>query len=222
MLAYAASRPRFAERKPSPNAMLAIIAAHVALAAVVMSARMELPPKTSFTRTVIDFIPLPKEPPPKPIATKVPQPPRPVPMPTPPQLDAAHPTPPLDWDPNPTFPGPGASPDPGSGPQIDLRPSPQPMPAATAARLLTPPSELKPSYPPSKLLTEEEAVLKLRLTIDGNGRVIAVDPVGSADRVFLEAARRQIMTHWRYRPATKDGHAVATSTVITLEFRIDG
>jgi protein TonB len=62
----------------------------------------------------------------------------------------------------------------------------------------------------------------LRLTIDASGRVIAVDPVGSADRVFLEAARRHLMAHWRYKPATEAGHAVTTSTVITLEFRLDG
>src|SRR5690348_12459206 len=116
MLAYVASRPRFAEPKPSPNAMLGIIAAHVALAAVVMSAKMELPPKPTFTHTVIDFIPLPKDPPPKPVATRSPQPARPIPMPNPRQ---PHPTqaPPQNWDSNPTLPGPGASPDPGPGPQ---------------------------------------------------------------------------------------------------------
>ena len=221
MLAYAASRPRFAERNPSPNAMLGIIAAHVALAAVVMSAKVELPPKTSFTRTVIDFIPVPKEPAPKPIATKIPQPPRPIPMPDARQPAPIHPTPPQN-DANPTLPDPGIAPDSGRGAQIDVRPNPQPVPLATAAKLLTPPSELKPPYPPSKLLSEEEAVLKLRLTIDASGRVIAVDPVGFADSVFLEAARRQIMTHWRYRPATEGGRAVTTSTVITLEFRLDG
>jgi len=221
MLAYVASRPQFAERKPSPNAMLAIIAAHVALAAVVMSAKMELPPRTTFTRTVIDFIPLPKEPPPKPIETKLPQPPRPIPVPTQRQPDQTQPTPPT-WDPTPLPRDPDVSPGPSPGPQIDVRPNPIPLPGPTGARLLTPPSELKPPYPPSKLVTEEEAVLKLRLTIDANGRVIAVDPVGSADRVFLEAARRHLMAHWRYKPATEGGHAVSASTVITLEFRLDG
>jgi protein TonB len=221
MLAYAASRPRFAERKSSPNAMLGIIAAHVALVAVVMSAKMELPPRTTFTRTVIDFIPLPKEPPPKPIQARATQPPLPNPMPHPRQPDEAQPTPP-SWNPPPLPRGPDASAGPGPGPQIEVRPNPTPVPQPTAARLLTPLSDLKPPYPPSKLLTEQEAVLKLRLTIDASGRVIAVDPVAAADRVFLEAARRHIIAHWRYRPATEDGRPVASSTVITLEFRLDG
>ena len=221
MLAYAASRPRVAERISNPNAMLAIIAAHVALAALVMSAKLELPPRPTFTRTVIDFIPLPKEPPPKPITTKLPQPPLPAPTPHPRQSDETQPTPPTG-DPIPLPRDSGTSPGSGPGPQVDVRPNPIPLPAPTGARLLTPPSELKPPYPPSKLLTEQEAVLKLRLTIDASGRVIAVDPVEAADRVFLEAARRHIMAHWRYRPATEGGRAVATSTVITLEFRLDG
>ena len=89
-------------------------------------------------------------------------------------------------------------------------------------RLATPASELRPAYPPSKLASEEEAVLRLRLTIDANGRVTAVDPVGAADRAFLEAARRHLIAHWRYKPATEDGHAVASSAVITLRFVLDG
>jgi protein TonB len=90
------------------------------------------------------------------------------------------------------------------------------------ARLLTPPSELKPPYPASKLLTEEEAVLTLRLTIDANGRVVAVDPVGRADRIFLEAARRYAIAHWRYQPATDDGRPIASSLTVTLRFELDG
>lgn len=220
MLAYAASRPRIGERSSSPNAMLAIIAAHVALAAVVISAKMDLPPRTHFTKTVIDFIPLPKEPAPRPIAQKLPQPPLPLPIPSLRHPDMPNPTPPLNWDPTPLPPGSGVGPDLGPRPQIDI--SSNATRPATRAQLLTPLSELKPPYPPSKLVTEEEALLKLRLTIDANGRVIAVEPVAPADRVFLDAARRYLMAHWRYRPATEDGRAVATSTVITLQFQLDG
>ena len=101
-------------------------------------------------------------------------------------------------------------------------PKPLSTPIHHDPRLLTPASELKPPYPPSKILSEEEAVLTLRLTIDPNGRVIAVEPVGRADREFLEAARRHLMAHWRYSPATDDGRAIASSTVITLHFQLDG
>ncbi len=64
-------------------------------------------------------------------------------------------------------------------------------------------------------------MLQLRLTIDERGRVTAVDPVGAADPAFLAAARKHIRAHWRYRAATEDGRAVASSTVITLRFQLD-
>jgi hypothetical protein len=52
--------------------------------------------------------------------------------------------------------------------------------------------------------------------------VIAVDPVGRADRVFLEAARRYLIAHWRYQPASEDGRSVASSITVTLRFELDG
>lgn len=51
--------------------------------------------------------------------------------------------------------------------------------------------------------------------------MIAIDPVGGADPVFLDAARRHILARWRYKPATEDGRAVASSTVITLRFELE-
>jgi len=40
--------------------------------------------------------------------------------------------------------------------------------------------------------------------------------------VFLEAARRHLIAHWRYRPASEDGRAIASTAVITLRFQLDG
>ena len=69
--------------------------------------------------------------------------------------------------------------------------------------------------------TEEEAVLRLRLSIDPRGRVTAVEPVGAADPAFLASARSHLLRYWRYRPATEDGRAVASSLVITLRFELE-
>jgi protein TonB len=102
---------------------------------------------------------------------------------------------------------------------IDFHPTP--VPASTPAQPLTAASELKPPYPESKLLAGEEAALTLRLTVDEHGRVVAVDPIGRADAVFLSAARRHLMAHWRYKPAMEDGHAVSSTLVVTLRFELD-
>lgn len=219
MLAYAASAPRTAERSSSPNALLAIIAGHVALVAVVMSARMDLPSRLiDHPMKVIRLQPIDPPPPPNPTQHR---PLRPTPGPT--VADPRIPLSPLpgpELAPIPTVPDTG----PITGPTWTPTPRPLPLPALVkiGPELLTAPSELKPPYPPSKLLAEEEASLRLRLSIDERGRVVAVDPVGRADPIFLAAARRHLLAHWRFRPASEDGRAVASTTVITLRFELDG
>jgi len=217
MLAYAASRPRIGARHSSPNALLIVISVHVAALAALMSAKMDLPARLVDPVTDVTFIPAPQPPPPEP---------RTLPQPQPHQQSFTRPDPtvalpdPQVADPTPQVPiidsWPGQSVDPP--PRAD----PQPLVVRTGARLLTPISELKPPYPPSKLLAEEEATLRLRLTIDERGRVIAVDPVGRADSAFLDAARRYLIAHWRYKPASEGGRALASTEVITLRFQLDG
>jgi protein TonB len=218
MLAYAAGRRTIGSRQSYPSALLIIVSVHVALLAIVMSARMErerLPPEPPITvETIHD--PLIE---PKPLPQPHPQQPQPAPLTTP-RAEPLPPLPPLSS--NPAHPDPGVVVD-GRGASVTptLPPPIATTPVHHDAHLLTPPSELKPPYPADKLLSEEEAVLTLRLTIDPNGRVTDVQPVGRADRSFLEAARRHLMAHWRYAPATDDGRAVATTTVITLRFMLD-
>jgi protein TonB len=219
MLAYAANRPVAVDRRPYPNAMLAIIALHVAVAAVVMSAKMQIDRQPTHP-TVVDLVRLPKPPPPVPYVRK---PTNAQPAPT-----SYRPNP-ADQQPLPQDPTFGLGPTADTGPANPLplpTPEPKPLPTqhlgSSGAQLLTPPSELKPPYPPSKLLNEEEAVLRLKLTIGADGRVVAVEPVGHTDPAFLAAARRHLIAHWRYKPATQDGQPVASSAVITLRFQLDG
>src|SRR5436305_9699125 len=114
MLAYAANGPRYAERRSSPNGMLAIIAAHVALLAAVMSAKMELPPRITHTPIKVDFIHSPTPPPPHVIRPHVTQRPIAFAPDPPPQIV---PTGPI-LDPIPALPGPGELAGPsGSQPQ---------------------------------------------------------------------------------------------------------
>lgn len=206
--------PAYVEHKRHSRALFLIIAGHAALIAAVMTAKMELPGRFIPAITQVKLIPLPPEPHPNP----PPQPAQqhqttvshvqqviPIPQPTPTQVDL-NPVPIAD-----------------AGPIVDLLPANTVTPAEPVRigpRFITPPSDVRPPYPASKLREGAEAVLRLKLSIDANGRVVAVDPVGAADPVFLAAARKHLLVHWRYRPATDDGHAVATSTVITLRFQL--
>jgi protein TonB len=221
MLAYAANRPRVAERQSSPNILLIVLCAHIIVAAVVMSLKMDLPKRILNPPTTVISIPLPTDPPPRPVPTT--QTPRTatesgqtvepiVRAPTTTNRDV-----PIDLGagPGPVMTGGGAA-------TIANVPLPIPnVPVSTTPRFLTPPSEVKPPYPEAKLLAGEEAALTLRLTIDENGRVVAVEPVGHADPVFLAAARKHLMGHWRYKPATEDGRAVTSTIVINLRFELD-
>lgn len=221
MLAYAAGRPTVAGRRQSPNAMLVIIGAHVALLAAVMSAKMDLSSKIARQPLVIDFIPAPRPPDPARIEPGTPR------QPTQSTLDRADPIVPTPLPDRPVADATPSLPDIRDliGPKVEPQPKVDPIPnppAKAEARLLTPPSELKPPYPASKLASEEEAVLRLRLTIDERGRVVAVEPLGAADPAFLSAARRHLLARWRYGPASEGGRVVASTAVITLRFEING
>jgi protein TonB len=192
-----------------------------------MSAKMDLPNKVTRTITKIDFIkePVPPPPPPDPQWIEKPRPSQST-LDTPRTLLPVPPTniEPVDIRPVPIpFPGdpiigPTVDPQP---PRVEPQPQPRPVPVRFGPRFATPDHALKPPYPSSKLDSGEEAVLRLRLSIDQRGRVTSVEPVGRADPAFLQAARRHLTARWRYQPATEDGHAVASSTVITLRFELE-
>jgi len=218
MLAYAGNRPLAGKRPSSPPAMLLIVSAHVALIALVMSAKMEMQHRNPFDGPMI-FVP--PSPPPPPLGATVKK--------SVAQADDSRTTrvrtdtdlPPLGGD---TVEGDqvpaGGDVVTGGGGVTNF--APLATPVRHEARLLTSPSDLKPPYPELKILSGEEATLKLRLTISDSGRVTAVDPIGAADRVFLDAARRYLIAHWRYQPATEDGRSIASSVVISLRFQLDG
>jgi periplasmic protein TonB len=221
MLAYAANRTVIGKRQSSPHGLLIVIAAHIALIAVVMSAKMDLPGRFNPGAIRVTLIPIPKPPPPNQLDQ-----PRHHPLTSIPISDPLPNVPLPHADPIPVDPGPAVDSGPIAGggsviiPQFPFNVIPAPV--HRDPRLLTPASELRPPYPQSKLLSEEEATLRLKLTISDSGRVIAVDPLGAADRDFLDAARRYLIAHWRYQPASEDGRAVVSSTVITLRFQLDG
>jgi protein TonB len=207
--------PAFADRKRHPRALVLIVAGHAALLAGVMTAKMDIE-RQLFPPTTVKLIPEAPEPPENPpkqpakSESRIETPTRivSIPQPAQPSVD------PLPLPMPAILPGPAADPSPMA--------TPTPVePVRVAPRFVTPDSQVRPPYPQSKLRAGEEALLRLRLAIDARGRVSAVNPVGAADPVFLAAARRHLIAHWRYKPATEDGQPVATTIVITLRFQLD-
>lgn len=221
MLAYAANAPRLAERRRSPRALLVIVGAHAAVLAAVMTAKMDIV-REQFGGTDVTFVPAPI---PEPQDPPPPQPQHQRPRdPAISRLDTPEPLLPIDPV-GPLFNNPPLD-IPATGPTIGTGTEYVPQPpihavVRKAARFATPDWALKPPYPHEKRQAEEEATLKLRLSIDDQGRVIAVEPVGNVDPVFLAAARKHLIARWRYKPATEDGRPVHSSTVVTLRFELE-
>jgi protein TonB len=222
MLAYAVHR-RPAGASASPATLAIIVGAHAVALGLVLTAKPELIARIPIVDTDIFNVPLdppPPPPPPPPETREHPQPP------TKSTITASKPIvvvpsdgPVTADDPRPV----DLNPFPGNS-EVRLPPSDPPKPlfvARTAARFATPEELVRPPYPPSKQRLEEEASLRLRLSIDERGRVVAVDPIGATDPEFLAAARKHILKHWRYKPATLDGAAVASRTELTLKFELD-
>ena len=226
MLAYASHRRP--ARRLSPSTLLLIAGGHAALLAAVMAIRMEVAGPPEIIRTEIRNIPLDAPPPPPKALPKVEPKPSVSSITSPPKLIVL---------PMPDGPITVALPEPTTlastiGTQVEPLPGPLITPPATlvtpqvpvkrvAARLLTPPERLRPPYPEAKRRLDEEAVLRLRLTISADGRVTAVEPVGAADPAFLASARAHLIQAWRYAPAKEGGTAVGSNLVITLRFELE-
>jgi len=217
MLAYAPHPGRAG----SPRTLLLVAIGHVAALALVLTASSEFITKAPDNPPDVTFIDPIKPPPPPPPDPRTDQAPIrssvdrplviiPTPTPTPIPLDDGPPIP--DRTP---FAGNAAEPTP--------LPLPEALPPIVrkAARFITPADSIRPPYPDSKRRLGEGASLRLSLSIDERGRVTAVAPVGAADPVFLEAARRHILKRWRYAAASEGGTAIASRITVTLRFELE-
>ena len=218
MLAYA---PRPEAKRLRPATLGLIVLGHAGLLALVISARSEVVPDRGAPPTEVTLIQEPEAPPPPPpptASTEVADPPistittvRPIiapPLADGPTIPAnPQPLPPLDQIAGTRFEEP-------------MPPAITPPVVRTGPRFVTTGEDIRPPYPVAMRENEEEASLRLRLSIDERGRVVAVEPVGRADPTFLAAARRHILRVWRYRPAMEGARAVPSTTTITLKFEL--
>ena len=211
MLAYA---PRPDTKRLRPATLCLIVFGHAGLLFLVMTAKSEQLFKDPFPPTTVILIPEPTPPPDDQAETKPSVSQITIVEPIVPPLPSPGPTVPLDPQPLPPL-----------GPVAGTGALPQPIPfdppiVRKGPRFATAGDAIRPPYPISKRESGDEASLRLRLSIDERGRVIAVDPIGRADPTFLEAARRHILRMWRYQPAMEGAKAMPSTTNITLKFEL--
>jgi len=95
-------------------------------------------------------------------------------------------------------------------------PPPAPSPASSIARTHT-----IPPYPDQARRLGQQGTVRLKIDVATDGSVSDASIVNSSGSDVLdEAAVAWVKDHWRYKPATQDGHAVATSVQAAVVFNL--
>lgn len=79
----------------------------------------------------------------------------------------------------------------------------------------------KPPYPDEAKKNEIEGPVRLRVTIDPEGRVTDAVVISGPGYGLEEAARVAMLKHYRFKPAMKGGEPVGTTIVYTMTFLLD-
>lgn len=82
-------------------------------------------------------------------------------------------------------------------------------------------ARFRPAYPPALRREGLEGSVTVRVTIDEQGRVVAIEQVRATHPAFFEETRQQALRAWRFRPAMRDGVPVRSEQVLTVQFRME-
>lgn len=80
--------------------------------------------------------------------------------------------------------------------------------------------DFQPAYPRSLETLRIEGSVRLRVLIGKDGRVRQAQVVSATDPKFGEAAQRQALRSWRFRPATRGGEPVEDWQTLTIQFNM--
>lgn len=80
---------------------------------------------------------------------------------------------------------------------------------------------LQPPYPLSEQRAGNEGIVKVRVRIGADGRVVSVEKLAAASDAFFEVTQRHALRQWRFRPATLDGRPVESVKVMTVRFQLE-
>jgi len=80
-------------------------------------------------------------------------------------------------------------------------------------------SLVPPVYPRQALEDEIEGTVRVRITVDVDGRVKSAEVIESTPAGVFDAATLAAVKRWRFKPAEENGRAVEASTLQSLVFR---
>jgi protein TonB len=78
-----------------------------------------------------------------------------------------------------------------------------------------------PAYPAAARRMRLEGTVLLEVLVDVDGRPLRVEVrQGSGHRQLDEAARDQVLAHWRFLPAMRDGRAIQAIGLVPVNFKL--
>jgi periplasmic protein TonB len=213
-----ASPSRYGAGRRSPLGLGGTVAIHALVVGAFLLIPREVieqftpaPPITTYA--VPDDPPPPLDPVDQQIDTRLPAPPQ-----RPTAADPAVPLPPA----NPDLVG-SSSPGDGLIPMPPYIPPPPPMPDPVLTEATIDPRALaafQPDYPGAMIRQGQEGKVTVRVTISAEGRVTDIEKIAASDESFWLATQRHALRKWRFRPATRDGVAVAATKILTVRFTL--
>lgn len=101
------------------------------------------------------------------------------------------------------------------GPTLPSNPDPLP---STRLEYASAPA---PTYPREALMGGIEGTVVLKVLVDVDGKPISVEiERSSGNRRLDDAARRQVLRKWMFRPAIRDGQAVQVYGIVPVNFTL--
>ena len=110
----------------------------------------------------------------------------------------------------------------GSGEVVLPPPPPPPHEPALVEPRIDPRAlaAFQPDYPAAMIRLALEGTVTVRVAVAADGRVTGIERLSATDDAFWIATQRHALRKWRFRPATRDGEAVASSKILTVHFRL--
>lgn len=203
-------------QKFRPTGLAVVVALHAAALGALVLIKGPVGDIAPPVRTIVDFIPLPTDPPvdpPPPVETDN-MPPQPTEFTAPPDVIERTSGPVTTQEP----PRQAEFADAGTA----IRDIPD-LPPVRLEALFDPrfAVDQQPPYPPSELRDQRDGRVRLRVTIGADGRVKAVQRLSATSDAFWRSTERHALDRWRFRPATVDGRPVESTKVLTITFQIE-
>ena len=91
------------------------------------------------------------------------------------------------------------------------------VPAAQQEKKLS--KRVNPVYPKEAFDAKLTGIVNLETTIDADGKVTNVRPIGNANELLLKAAEDAVK-QWVYKPTTINGMKVVVITIVSINFKV--